>query len=768
MGTFRIEFRGYNSSGRLKNIQWHTNCLLNHDMKRTKTLALTIFILLINFAYSSDKHLGEFALKQNKHWVELDENGNKKFDFEETLREDWSISLFDDSRNISVKIDLSVNKIYLVPSGGGPLQHLYNVMSPADHSVSGHHVHRVIYGAKTESAPELANAKGANGLHGYINFSITNAHELSKYNAGVGFYTTVWSLIPKPLSTFQIGLPSIWITPNNRDNNHIPLCPVGSHARDHWPERAPTYRDVFQTVEGGAGYWRSIHFKNISPKFSLNGTTQCYDYMMASPGWPSYGSNTPLPDNELGIAQLSNRMLMPPDMLTYKGSPNGEVIGYSWMSLPLYEASYLGEFVQKEGGNWIELGKNGETRFHFKETNRDEWSIYLNDASRNIKVQLDLWQEKVYWIPNDGSPKVHLYNVMDPTEKSITGHKAKRVIFAGKEVSPTKDYAPTGDNCWTIFLNTQNFKGPLCFYVPEAWSRISKVFDEPFNIGKGLDTKMASPGAGNAAMEINSVPYFTGVDKDGIEYSRIAPLYFPVDENNRSVLVRDLKVYSKDAIYNATEQWRNGGSAASGSFKNKGVTPKMKSGEVPYKHQGKQIDGVNNVVRSTVFPDANGWGIKWENSSVSPAGQFPQYFKKVGGQYVAISRKDVPTETGLLDKDFKTDTPGAPFTSENVGAWATPGASSSTYTAKLNDGSTVTYKWYRFIDQPVFQQFNFSAEKKEKIQRFVEEIHKQWTIDKEYMAPPSSGTLVSMDDGLIVTPPAGMEYGYVPIVIRQE
>jgi hypothetical protein len=36
------------------------------------------------------------------------------------------------------------------------------------------------------------------------------------------------------------------------------------------------------------------------------------------------------------------------------------------------------------------------------------------------------------------------------------------------------------------------------------------------------------------------------------------------------------------------------------------------------------------------------------------------------------------------------------------------------------------------------------------------------------MAPPSTGELVAIDPVLIVSPPPGMEIGYVPIVIRQE
>jgi len=36
------------------------------------------------------------------------------------------------------------------------------------------------------------------------------------------------------------------------------------------------------------------------------------------------------------------------------------------------------------------------------------------------------------------------------------------------------------------------------------------------------------------------------------------------------------------------------------------------------------------------------------------------------------------------------------------------------------------------------------------------------------MSPPGIGKLVALDPALLVTPPKGLEVGYVPIVTRQE
>src|SRR6185437_4153297 len=111
--------------------------------------------------------------------------------------------------------------------------------------------------------------------------------------------------------------------------------------------------------------------------------------------------------------------------------------------------------------------------------------------------------------------------------------------------------------------------------------------------------------------------------------------------------------------------------------------------------------------------------------------------------------------------------PGAPYTSPTTGAWSHPGPKAGPFTVKLVDGSVVTYSWYRFVDQPSFQQYDWSEAKKAKLQALVEKIHASWPIDRNYIAPPSRGSLVSLDPALLVVPPKGLEVGYVPIVTHQ-
>jgi hypothetical protein len=268
-------------------------------------------------------------------------------------------------------------------------------------------------------------------------------------------------------------------------------------------------------------------------------------------------------------------------------------------------------------------------------------------------------------------------------------------------------------------------------------------------------------------MEINTVPCFEARDAQGVVYSKIPKLQFPVDGRGRSILVQDVTYYSKAALYDAFRAWRNGGPACSGRFDAQGAwKSKLTTHSTRYDQAGKTITGVERVFDTKVFED-NVWGLEWFTSNISREGLFPQYFKHVGQNRVAVAAADVPAETRLPAQEFQLAPRGEPYTSPASGAWSRPGPKSGPLVVKLADGSLATYAWYRFVDQPSFQQYDWSAEKKAALQAFVEKVHASWPIDRDYMAPPSRGALVTLDPALLVTPPKGLEVGYVPIVTRQ-
>ncbi|RYG38451.1 hypothetical protein EON81_03615 [bacterium] len=509
----------------------------------------------------------------------------------------------------------------------------------------------------------------SDGLHGYIGCHAEKAPGKAGFNLGVSFYTAIWPLIDRPLANFQIGLAGTWIMPDNSDNKDKPLAPVGTYARTNWEkERGPTFDSVFQTIEGSPGYWAGNHFRYHSPKFSMNGTPQAYDYEVGSPGWGFFHDDKPLPDNRLGLAQLSNRLLIPPDGLPFKGRPKGDFLGYAWMAMPFTD-------------------------------------------------------------PTAGDP-------------------------------------PTGDQSWTCFLNTTNFKGPIAFYIPETWSKIGKLFDYPYIYGRGLDTRPGNIGGG-FAIEINTVPRFDSRDASGTVYSKIPKLEFPIDKEGNTPLVQDVVYYGKGAIYDAFQIWSDGGETCTGVLDGRSAFKStLATNTTRYDQEGKEMTGVTDLFDTRIFGEHT-WGLTWTEAGKRAQGVFPQYFKHQGDKRVAVPESAVPVETGLREKEFPLAESGNAYTSPSTGAWGNPGPASRPFEVKLADGSRVTYRWYRFVDQPSFQQYHWNAKKKARLQSLVEKIHAKWPINRDYMRPPSQGKLVAIDPSLIVKPPKGMEVGYVPIVVRQ-
>lgn len=232
--------------------------------------------------------------------------------------------------------------------------------------------------------------------------------------------------------------------------------------------------------------------------------------------------------------------------------------------------------------------------------------------------------------------------------------------------------------------------------------------------------------------------------------------------------MQDVTYYSKAALFDAFKAWRDGGPSCFGRFDGQGAwKPRLNTRTTHYDQGGKRITGVERVFDTRIF-EGNVWGLQWFTSDISPKGLFPQFYKHAGEERVAVAAADVPAETRLLAKEFKLAGAGEPYTSPTTRAWTQPGPKLGPFTVKLADGSVVTYWWYRFVDQPSFQQYHWSQEKKAKLQALVEKLHANWPIDRDYMAPPTRGKLVALDPALLATPPKGLEVGYVPIVTRQE
>lgn len=349
---------------------------------------------------------------------------------------------------------------------------------------------------------------------------------------------------------------------------------------------------------------------------------------------------------------------------------------------------------------------------------------------------------------------------------------------------------PTGDQCWTLFLNAANFKGPATFILPYFFSAPS--VEHPGTAGLFLDNRPAKQNRTHS-METQFIPLAQATTDDGRKFARMAPTLFPARDDGPAVVLHQVTAYKKAAKWDQVKAWFDGGDvppteiAPEASFKHsfdssRGVEWGLSDPNVP---RDKRVPLVAPEFILPDLPDPYSLGYSAQSDLVKrveiAGGQYlmlPEFFQFAEGgphgtgEWHAVAPEDVPAETGLHELTFETPEEPAPeplvTPDDPESCWKTPGPAAGPFTAHPGDGSTVTYYWYRFADQPSMLNADLTDAEREEMQAKVEKIHRHWTKDQEYLAPPATGTLVEIDPALIVTPPEGLEVGYVPIATRQE
>lgn len=343
---------------------------------------------------------------------------------------------------------------------------------------------------------------------------------------------------------------------------------------------------------------------------------------------------------------------------------------------------------------------------------------------------------------------------------------------------------PTGNQCWTLFLNTANFKGPAAFFTPFFWSHA--LLKNPQWAGKLLDSAPSDPNKA-IQMETQHIPAVFGTNHDGTSYARLARTSFPLTPDGHSALLHRHTVYQKAALWGDVERWFAGGPAADGVIKSfASATQRFKAtggsswSFFPPGVPRKQAASVAwKSFATPITPDPLTLGFRWNEQLTSRNGSLvtlPEFFRlgKEGEKprWLVAPMNEVPEALGLTQYRFATpkEEPQEPRTTPDAPAssWKKPGPVAGPFKARLGDGSVVTYYWYRFADQPSMLNADLTLAEREVVQQRVERLHRAWTKDREYLAPPDRGRLAEIDPALIVTPPKGFEVGYVPIATRQE
>jgi hypothetical protein len=293
-------------------------------------------------------------------------------------------------------------------------------------------------------------------------------------------------------------------------------------------------------------------------------------------------------------------------------------------------------------------------------------------------------------------------------------------------------------------------------------------------------------------METQYIPCAQGADAQGRKYARIAPTQFPLGPDGNSVVMHRVTSYNKQALWNAVKIWLEDGKPTDGAINPEGAyVPEIKAqrawGWKIYLRNGATEDNAEIASDSFMHPVAinpTTLAFQFDRKLVAVSMvrngslvTLPEYYRltkddKDGkDKWFAVAPAEVPAATGLAKVSFSrpVEKPSPPLVTPDdpQSCWKKPGPKAGPFVARPGDGSTVTYYWYRFADQPAILNADLTASEREELQKRVENIHRYWTKDRNYLAPPTVGKLAELDPALVVKPPAGLGVGYVPIVTRQ-
>jgi len=342
---------------------------------------------------------------------------------------------------------------------------------------------------------------------------------------------------------------------------------------------------------------------------------------------------------------------------------------------------------------------------------------------------------------------------------------------------------PTGNQIQAAEMAGYLF-GPVAFFAPFFWSQAT--LENPEWAGLMLDLRPVGP---NKAIQLETqrVPAILSTNAVGRVYARVAPTSFPINHEGNSIVLHRITAYKKAALWDDVQRWFDGSAPSTGLIKAEASavhtfrqgggsswsvygpnTPREEKAPLPWKS-----------FATSFTPNPVTFGYRWDDQLTRRNGALvtlPEYYRlDTDGKrprWSVVSAKEVLPELGLTQYRFESpkEKPQEPRATPDdpESCWKKPGPAAGPFQARLGDGSVVTYFWYRVAEQPAMLNADLTPEEREGVQKRVETLHRAWTKDRNYHAPAEVGTLASLDPALILTPPRGLEAGYVPIAARQE
>ncbi len=579
-------------------------------------------------------------------------------------------------------------------------------------------------------------------------------------------------------SEAQAGIWGQWLQPNN---SH-PFSSLGS-----------IEGGIFSDDKMGRSYY---------PKYMASGATHLYNGNSSIMGWGFYEKRVGC--GYLGGVQIANTLVVPPNLISFDEDQDthedegGLFFGHAWLALP---------FIQgKQRENWSVQGGNADTS---EDLGKLSWTFFAEAENFSGPVyayvpefwyrRIDRWNALEVLLDSDWDSNVA---TTQPLKDFVAGRISRDQLMS---VVTKQDWYTDGldeyqsGHYWSREQDSFGFTpaGRISIGAERDNSSVFTALDENGDI-------YAKAFLPNVPSLNNIEPHSLSARSYGVEaYNHFVDFFN--GQVNANSLATDLNAFTHPV---ELEKWAETEVTQPGEFKflGEGDESELESSGDNLAFQAGMTMTTETVDRGVnLFYD-------WRNRAERG---FSQYYKVTSGdspadyQFLSVSESAVPEKlkslsisnkpnpTSLMSHvktsaDLEFEAEVRSNTSELFAAdddfidyacWicaAENGCDSTEYMTEMDDGSKVKYRWYRFKDQPTFQ--NLKADYPEiyteaylsSLQAKVEDMQQNW-INKptDFLSKPEKANnnkvnLIELDHGHIVEPPAGKESGWVPIVLSVE
>ena len=567
------------------------------------------------------------------------------------------------------------------------------------------------------------------------------------------------------------------------------------------PRNSHPYSAI-STIEGGL-FSDDKMGRSYYPKYMASGATHYYNPNSSIFGWGFYEARVTC--DYYGAVQIANTMVLPPNLISFDEDQDphindgGMFFGHAWMALPFIGGKERSNWTNKGGNEDLSLSLGKLSWTFFAEAKNFSGPIYAYVPEMWYR-RLDRWNAMEVMPMKDGDDSgIDDSHEMTQTLKDFLAGRINRddlldVVTAQYWYADGVDnyvYGREDIHYWTRAKDTLAFT-PVGGVSIGAERDATSVFKETDQDGNTYIKTFIPPvprannlepfTLSNRTYGVESYNYFLEFfqGQSAVESleTNLNSFSYPTDYNEVTenvTLPGEIKLLEDDDVERLT--FRTGMTTKT-EFVNGGV-------DIYYDWKNiedREYSQYYKVITADTPADYR--FIKVTEDSVPETLKVLTYGNKKN-PYSLMPHVKTPTDKAL-EQSMKTNTKeifGYDSEPLDFSCWVCDeenGCDPTINTTTMDDGSIVKFRWYRFKDQPTFQNLIvdypeiYTDAYLNTLQSRVEDIHEHW-IDKDtdFLSRPDSANgkkvnFVELDHGHIVMPPAGKEKGWVPIVISVE